>query len=59
MRPWSFTETAYYSKFSEKYDHDWKVVSKLLGRTQKECYNKYLELNPGFRRPTRYARRRM
>ncbi|CAG8569461.1 3545_t:CDS:2, partial [Dentiscutata heterogama] len=42
MRPWSTTETAYLSKLSEKHGRGWKIISELLGRTQKECYNKVI-----------------
>ncbi|CAG8603419.1 4914_t:CDS:2 [Dentiscutata erythropus] len=40
MRPWSTTEAAYLLKLNEKHGRDWKIISELLGRTQKDCYNK-------------------
>ncbi|CAG8470035.1 2739_t:CDS:2 [Dentiscutata erythropus] len=35
MRPWSNTEIAYFSMLCQKHDRDWKLISRLLERTQK------------------------
>ncbi|CAG8443120.1 2390_t:CDS:2 [Dentiscutata heterogama] len=58
MRPWSDTETAHLLMLCQIHGRDWRLISKLLGRTPKECHNRYFELNPALRRqPTRVVRR--
>ncbi|CAG8686081.1 1440_t:CDS:2 [Gigaspora rosea] len=59
MRPWSNTEITRFSMLCQKHGRDWNLISRFLERTPKECYHKYSELDPGFRRqPFRIVRRR-
>ncbi|CAG8610503.1 20928_t:CDS:2 [Dentiscutata erythropus] len=54
MRPWSNTETSHLLMLCQIHGRDWRLISKLHGRTPKE----YFELNPVLRRqPTRIVRR--
>ncbi|CAG8679741.1 18595_t:CDS:2 [Dentiscutata erythropus] len=57
MRPWSTTETVFFSRLYEKHGNNWKLISETLGRAPKECHDKHLELNPGFRRPRNFPPR--
>ncbi|CAG8685814.1 40011_t:CDS:2 [Gigaspora margarita] len=56
MRPWSRTETSLFLSLCGTHNNNWSFISRKLGRTPKECHDRYLKLHPGFGRPRNFQR---